>query len=370
MNYLATAGITVLIILVYYLVIHQPAHDPFGDDDQSPSSSRRFRPNPVDEILLGWLRRPLNHVLESYRMSPRVRSRLEKTFIKVGYYYISLIDILSSTITNTHKCFLAMSDLQIVTGLSILISGLIHFRCGLASFYWEVIVRLAWFSSLTHLSCLTLLRSHLYKHATERKWRLFSMAMLATLLVVGLIFTANYKWVIHLRNHPNANYPAICYLRATLRGHRSEQPFLTMMVSIMLILIGFASRVVKLHRKLSIDIFGRARAWLSDRIRQLLHTVFTWCCRDCSPRSLKRTLCYHPLLAIFLTARFLLDGWASVYFEVRASSTYLSRVSDLDIGELVDFRFRLGHFASASSTPTTINLRGSITIFSEHFPCL
>lgn len=54
-----------------------------------------------------------------------------------------------------------MSDLQILTGISILISGYAQLECGLSCYHWQVLVYLAWFSSLTHLSCLTLLRNYL-----------------------------------------------------------------------------------------------------------------------------------------------------------------------------------------------------------------
>jgi hypothetical protein len=88
------------------------------------------------------------------------------------------------------------------------------------------------------------------------------------------------------------------------------------LVSVMLISIAFASRVVKLHRTLSVNILGRARLWLSARTRRILRIIFTWCCQDGCLHSLKRSLLYRPLLAAFLTARFLLDGWGSVFSEV------------------------------------------------------
>jgi hypothetical protein len=70
-----------------------------------------------------------------------------------------------------------MSDLQIVTGFSILISGHVQLESGLAAYQWQFIVELAWFSCLTHLACLTLLRNHLSRHTSERLWRLFAMGV-------------------------------------------------------------------------------------------------------------------------------------------------------------------------------------------------
>jgi hypothetical protein len=89
------------------------------------------------------------------------------------------------------QCILAMSDLQIVTGFSIMISGLVQLESGLAAYQWLFVVELAWFSCLTHLSCLTLLQDHLSRHTSERLWRLFTMGSLATLVTYGLCSTAN-----------------------------------------------------------------------------------------------------------------------------------------------------------------------------------
>lgn len=51
-----------------------------------------------------------------------------------------------------------MSDLQIMTGISILTRGFVQFRQGLPSYYWMIIADI---SSLTHLACLVLLQNYL-----------------------------------------------------------------------------------------------------------------------------------------------------------------------------------------------------------------
>ncbi|KAK9847314.1 hypothetical protein MYU51_019581 [Penicillium brevicompactum] len=69
-------------------------------------------------------------------------------------------------------CILSMSDVQIITGISIIVSGAAQLKCGISTHQWQVLVYLAWFSSLTHLSCLTLLRNCLHQRPAERIWRL------------------------------------------------------------------------------------------------------------------------------------------------------------------------------------------------------
>lgn len=233
------------------------------------------------------------------------------------------------TMLTFFQCILAMSDLQIVTGFSILISGLVQLENGLAAYQWLFIVELAWFSCLTHLSCLTLLRNHLSHHTSERLWRLFAMGALATLVTYGLFSTAN-TWFSS--GDYNQGIPAICHLGVSPRPpdstswssviwssaslHFVNWAFWTNLVSIMLILIGFTSRVIRLYRTLSVNIFGRARLWVSARIRRILRVLFIWSSRDGCRGSLKRSLIYRPLLTLFLTARFIIDGWTSVLCEV------------------------------------------------------
>lgn len=218
-----------------------------------------------------------------------------------------------------------MSDFQIITGISILVSGFAQLRQGLSSYHWMIIVHLAWFSSLTHLACLALLRNHLYNHPLQRMWRLFSMGVLAILLVVGTSFTGNYEWASVPANLFDTSYffsndilaavadPAICHLDPV--GGDSLQ-YLSMVLSIIFIVFGFLSRIIKLFKIFSVNIFGRARAWISAGVRHLLRITYSWCCLGRSPKSLKRTLLYRPLLTVFLIVELALDGWSSLLLEV------------------------------------------------------
>jgi hypothetical protein len=217
-----------------------------------------------------------------------------------------------------------MSDLQIVTGLSILISGYAQLHQGITSFHWIVIVDLAWFSSITHLACLTLLRNHLYNHSAQRLWRLLCMAALVILLTVALAFTGGYDWT-----SPEAwssfgedvilsmADPAMCHLSS---DSRLTMVYYGMVFSILLTVFGFVTRIIKLYKTISLDVWGKARAKLSIQARRLLSIAYTWCCLSSSRKSLKRTILYRPLLTTFLVARLFLDGWSSVFIEVSVSS--------------------------------------------------
>ncbi|KAJ5334424.1 uncharacterized protein N7506_008207, partial [Penicillium brevicompactum] len=282
-NYVASAGIAVFVIMLYFLVAFDPARDPFAKDEKS-AENPPFRPNAIDLLitrkLRGWV---------PGCMSQCLKNRLENSFV---------------------KCVVAMGDLQLVTGFSILISGAVQLNCGLAVCEWKIVVYLAWFSCLTHLSCLMALRSYLYVHTIGRTWRLVAMGVLAILLIVGLLPTANYAHLYSQRPRPS-DY-AKCYLKA----HRSSGIALCSMVLLVLtIAIGFISRVMKLHKMLSVTLRGGLRIRASRDSRTILRVIYRWCTKSGPVQGLGFSLVYRPVLAVFLVARFVLDTWVSMFVE-------------------------------------------------------
>jgi hypothetical protein len=239
-----------------------------------------------------------------------------------------------------------MSDLQILTGTSILISGYVQLRCGIQAFHWQVIVLLAWFSSITHLSCLTFLRNHLYNRPAERVWRLVAMGLMMVMLLVAIVPTGGYNWAGFLYSNSSylkllellEGYPdrafsaapsdyAICYLRPSGRKNigwdlllsldDGALAFWTMVISAVSLALAFIHRVVRLHRSLSISVVGRARTICSEKARDVLRWIYTKTGMKTSGLTFKRLFLYRPLLALFLTARALLDFWNSMFIEVR-----------------------------------------------------
>lgn len=211
--------------------------------------------------------------------------------------------------------------MQIVTGFSILISGYLQLRCGLSTYHWMVIVRLAWISCITQLSCLTLLRDHLRNHPIERVLRLLAVGALVALLLMGISFTGNYHWAFDADNtdHPTLSDSAICYMRPRPGINAA---FLSMPYTMILLIFGFSSRVINVYDTLSVGVARRARTFLSKHARRLLRIVY-----DCSivygrskvsvsPRSLKMMVCYLPLLSVYFTCWVLLDVLDSAIKEV------------------------------------------------------
>jgi hypothetical protein len=187
-----------------------------------------------------------------------------------------------------------MSDIQIFTGISIMVSGVAQLKCGISCYQWLVVVYLAWFSSLTHLSCLTLLRNYLHNRPAERTWRLVCMFVLVVLLFFAFLPTANYRWQItdEYTGIPTPKDYAICYLKPMLRldphAHSyyweglnyysySEHAIIATSISLVLLCVGFMCRVVKLHRSFSKFLDHNIRRRISHSLRIPLRVVYGWC---------------------------------------------------------------------------------------------
>jgi hypothetical protein len=210
-----------------------------------------------------------------------------------------------------------MSDIQILTGLSILISGYLQLPRGLSCYHWQVIVYLAWFSSLTHLSCLTFLRSHLYNRPRQRAKRLIAMLIILVMLMFALIPTGSYLsgWRWMFNSNPAPSDYAICYLIP--KRPFQVNAFGPMVISMVLLWLGFMTRAIRLHKSLSVYGVQRIREFLSKKARKLLRKLHVKCGAQSSPGTVARTLVYRPLLAAFLVLRVMLDFWSSMLVEVR-----------------------------------------------------
>ncbi|KAJ5836006.1 hypothetical protein N7447_002032 [Penicillium robsamsonii] len=325
-NNIVTTCFAVVIISLYYFTSYDPTRDPFQNAQSLP-----FRPNPIDVSPLA---------LFKLYLSPLVKIGKSEKLAKV------LV-----------KCIRAMSDIQIVTGFWILVAGYSQLKCGLATYHWLVVTQMAWLSCLTQLSCLTHLRNYLHDRPIERAIRVLLVGVLATMLIVGLSFTGNYRWAFDEDNdhdHPTIiSDPAICHMHAR-PGMNSA--FFSMPLSIILIIVGFASRVINLYDKTSRGVV-RARTFLAGPIRRLLRIVYNWSRASRSPRSLKLTLCYLPLLSVYITGLVFVDVWDSAIIEVR----YGTRVGWLIIASA----FGISKVIGAIKRPEKMGLDASLTGFND-----
>ena len=160
-----------------------------------------------------------------------------------------------STLRNAVLMF---SDQQLVTGLALLISGSVQLRCGISSYHWQTIIYLAWFSSLTHLTTLTVLRQYFRDNPAPRIWRAVLMLVMVTMLGFALLPSGDYWWFASdINDGDSARLPALCFFRR-LVARSSEEHFEfnsyttpSMLISILVLFSGYLTRVIKLSRKAS-----------------------------------------------------------------------------------------------------------------------
>lgn len=245
-----------------------------------------------------------------------------------------------------------MADIQTLSGLAILISGFISMSCGLSAFHWQIIVYLAWFSSLTHLAVLTFLRQRLYHWRPMRAWRLIAMAVLMLLLMVALVPTARFDWppadafespaaifdttLVSEFGYPDTvfapNRYAVCSFKHM--GKIEATSLVPAAISMVVIFSSFVTRVVKLHKTLS-DALGVIRLTVGRKYIAALDQLHSWT-HDCSEPpeilgsvhgrwkkvgvSLVRSLAYQPACAMFIAIRTAIDAFTSTFYEVRSRS--------------------------------------------------
>jgi hypothetical protein len=87
-----------------------------------------------------------------------------------------------------------MCDLQLLTGIAILISAFITVPCTMSAYHWQIVVYLAWFSSVVHLSGLIAARRYLYGRPWERLVRIIASVVFLAVLVVAMVPTGYFNW--------------------------------------------------------------------------------------------------------------------------------------------------------------------------------
>ncbi|KAI1454929.1 hypothetical protein F4805DRAFT_298764 [Annulohypoxylon moriforme] len=241
-GFITLAYFLLFVVCIHYIFVYDPTLDPCRTKDNQEKKSDRL--NPFDQIILGIIRSLF---------------RIGAVELRGSYIYKALHSA-------SDKCVLSLADTQVITGLAILIGGYLS-RAGLSAFHWKTVAYLAWFSGATHLSTLVFLRNYLINHPTERRWRLLSMLTLLLCLVLALVPTGHFDWDdITYTADPNDRtgglYPILFYnleapppTNATLYfnsnfSHKSSSGKNSMILSILLLVLGFATRVFKLHRRI------------------------------------------------------------------------------------------------------------------------
>ncbi|KAH6976421.1 hypothetical protein BKA56DRAFT_80787 [Ilyonectria sp. MPI-CAGE-AT-0026] len=301
----------IAIILVYYLVFFDPSVDPFADASHRPTL---FKPNPIDTMLLGSIRRLWTRWLLGTNESLRL---------------------------GITKCILGFVDLQLIAGLGILISGFLSLN-GLSAYHWSIIVYLAWLSNIAHLSGLTLLRGYFHCRPWDRNWRVALMSAVLGLLLAAMTPTGFFNWNSPDRPRwvPKRNAPVACFfppgrgmksLYEACMGQSREcvgdtsvsslsktAAFQSMVFSMVLLVCNFSSRVLRAFRPVSKGVHEKVRQKISNLAKHAINSLST--CRPSRLQMLNQRqwhlMLVEPWLAFFLLIRLYVDIYTSMLSEI------------------------------------------------------
>ncbi|KAK2763669.1 hypothetical protein CKAH01_15893 [Colletotrichum kahawae] len=168
-GFVGTAYFVVLLVIIRFLFAFDPYKNPFESRSEDELDDHKWKPNHVDVVAVRgcqWLRR--------------------RRWFRNPQLWEGILE----------KAVLEMCDIQLLTGFGILLSGYINlFVDTIAAYHWYIIVYLVWFSNLTHVACMTVLRGHLHRHPTQRRWRLSLMFVLWVGLLVAIGPTFWFDWM-------------------------------------------------------------------------------------------------------------------------------------------------------------------------------
>jgi hypothetical protein len=211
---------------------------------------------------------------------------------------------------------LTFCDIQILTGLGILLGGFIGLKCYLSAYHWQLIAYLAWFSNLTYVACLTVLRRHLHQRKLQRSVRLVVMTVQWIGLLVSLVPTRFFNWMHS--DEQTESFPgsdARCYFKRDTDSSESTAAYESAIISILLTGFGFISRSIKLIRVLSLGTRTQIRGRMSHIFIQkiLLPNVHS----ERPGRPVKRLRRLYFIVSVHLIGKICTDIMASEFFDVR-----------------------------------------------------
>ena len=133
------------------------------------------------------------------------------------------------------QSILAYADLQIATGVGVLVAAFATMS-SMSVYHLQVAIYLAWMSSNTHLTAVSLLQTDFREKKSKsvaRRLRLGGMALLGVMLLVALVPTTAYNWlaiitrsegngrnydILHETALSSAGVPAGCFWQREYSG--------------------------------------------------------------------------------------------------------------------------------------------------------
>ncbi|KAK9421105.1 hypothetical protein SUNI508_05953 [Seiridium unicorne] len=330
-SFVANGWITVAIVSCHYLFVFDPTIPPFRTKTSSSTAAAQGgQPNRDTTELSTWTPNPIDKLISDKR-SQLLKPAKSKMAIFVPES-LKLWLKCEQTGDALKKCVLSLCDAQLITGLSMLLSGYItlleYEKMSLA--HWYMIINLAWFSNLTHQGGLIFLRGYLYQNSSERLWRLVLMVLLLVALACAMAPTIlAVQYDTYLGAQPAT--PAVCFFNyevadALFREGDINQGSITKTgafqigtVAFLILLLSFATRLVKLFETSSRFVRDRIRAPIARVLRGVLSRFITIGIDRQNMAAMFRIRLFffeNPALAIYLFLRICMDIYTSALSDV------------------------------------------------------
>ena len=170
---------------------------------------------------------------------------------------------------------LMFSDMQVITGMAILLCGYTQLRNGLSSYHWEIIVSLAWFSSLTHLATLTSLRDYFRARPAMALCRAGFMGVVLVTLAISFGTTG---YIPQFGSTESPSWPASCLFSpksmskvgaSDPRANFGNRPLFNqplVLLSILFLVLSYLTRVTRIFNPTA----GLAKRWLGITPRRIM----------------------------------------------------------------------------------------------------
>ena len=223
-------------------------------------------------------------------------------------------------------------DQQLVTGLAILGSVFTQLNKGISAYHWQIVVYLAWFSSLTHLSLLTVLRSYLREHSGIRNWRLILMAITLGMLLAALIPTGKEDFNAYSWGQSLGGVPAICYFSELRSSDADSEQGFAMTISMVILIVSYIAKAIKLSHWASATSQHCLNALYWNRAQWLLNKTYPYS-KTSRFRFFWRSL-YTFIFALHINVRMLAEISQSMIVEVNHDRNPLALSSDADFASV------------------------------------
>ncbi|KAL8730013.1 MAG: hypothetical protein Q9166_004337 [cf. Caloplaca sp. 2 TL-2023] len=142
---------------------------------------------------------------------------------------------------------LALSDQQLLTGISVLITGFSK-HCSISVYHFAIISDLAWFSSNTNLTALQVLQIYLVQRPPQRNWRVCLMLVIFVGLLLATIIEGHRFWF------ESWNSPARCLLD-DLSGNIGGEPAKWMAAQTVMLIFNYSVSIIQLFDSEMIDYY-------------------------------------------------------------------------------------------------------------------